>query len=93
MLGNLEAAIAMAQRLEVYRGGDGPRRPPKDPKSSKIRKGERGAGRGELVWGDRLGGPSREKIAAKEGQGRLGLRQKEGQAGRTKESTMPQLSW
>ena len=53
--GDLEAAIAMAQRLEVYRGGDGAKTSGKGPKGLKIRK--------RKMWrrsrGARLGGPSR----------------------------------
>ena len=36
--GDLEAAIAMAQRLEVYRGGDGPKTTTKGPKKFKNQK-------------------------------------------------------
>ena len=36
--GDLEAAIAMAQRLEVYRGGDGAKMTSKGPKKFKNRK-------------------------------------------------------
>ena len=70
----------------------GPRRQPKDPKSSKIRKREMWRRSRGARLGDRPGGPSHEKTAAIEGQGCLGLRWKEGQEGRTKESAMPQLS-
>ena len=53
--GDLEAAIAMAQRLEVYRRGDGAKTESKGPKKFKNRKRE--------MWrrsrGARLGGPSR----------------------------------
>ena len=38
MQGDLEAAIAMAQRLEVYRGGDGAKTPGKGPKKFKNQK-------------------------------------------------------
>ena len=36
--GDLEAAIAMAQRLEVYRGGDGAKTASKKPKKFKNQK-------------------------------------------------------
>ena len=36
--GDLEAAIAMAQRLEVYRGGDGAKAGEKEPKKFKKQK-------------------------------------------------------
>ena len=36
--GDLEAAIAMAQRLEVYRGGDGAKTTGKGPKKFKNQK-------------------------------------------------------
>ena len=53
--GDMEAAIAKAQRLEVYRGGDGAKTGSKGPKSSNKTKRE--------MWrrsrGARLGGPSR----------------------------------
>ena len=53
--GDLEAAIAMAQRLEVYCGGDGAKAGSKGPKKFKKIKRE--------MWhrsrGARLGGPSR----------------------------------
>ena len=71
----------------------GPRRQAKDPKSLKTEKGKCGTGRGELVCGDRPGCPGREKTAAKEGQGRLGLRWKEDQEGRTEDGALPQLWW
>ena len=83
MQGDLEVSIAMAQRLEVYRGGDGAKTTTKGPKKFKNQK------KGNVVQVE----GSREKIVAKEGQGRLGLRWKEGQEGRTKESAMPQLWW
>ena len=51
MQGDLEAAIAMAQRLEVYRGGDGAKTTGKDPKSLKPEKRECGVRQGKLVWG------------------------------------------
>ena len=38
--GDLEAAIAMAQRLEVYRGGDGAKTASKGPK--KFKKDKKG---------------------------------------------------
>ena len=38
VLGDLEAAIAMAQRLEVYRGGDGAKAGEKGPKKFKKQK-------------------------------------------------------
>ena len=38
MQGDLEAAIAMAQRLEVYRGGDGAKTTTKGPKKLKNQK-------------------------------------------------------
>ena len=38
MQGDLEAAIAMAQRLEVYRGGDGAKTTTKGPKKFKNQK-------------------------------------------------------
>ena len=67
--GDLEAAIAMAQRLEVYHSGDGAKTSGKRTQKVKIpEKGKCDAGRWELVWGDRPGGLGREK-AAKEGQG------------------------
>ena len=98
--GDLEVAIAMAQHLEVYHGGDGAKTrrvaktTTKGPKKfKKQKKGNVVQVEGSSSGGDRPGGPSREETAAKEGQGQLGLRQKEGQAGRTKESTMPQLWW
>ena len=57
--GDVEAAIAMAQRLEVYRGGDGAKAGGKGPKNYKSqKKGDVGAGRREFVWGDHPGGPS-----------------------------------
>ena len=94
MQGDLEAAIAIAQRLEVYRGGDGAKTTTKGPKKvQKSVKGKCGAGRGELIWGDRPSGLGCEETAAKEGQGRLGLRWKEAKEGRTKESPVPQLWW
>ena len=53
--GDMEAAITMAQRLEVYRGGDAAKTSGKAPQSLKTRKRE--------MWhrsrGARLGGPSR----------------------------------
>ena len=70
----------------------GPRRQEKDPKAKKPEKGKCGTCRGELVWGDRPGGPSREK-PAKEGQGWRRLRWKKDQEGRTEESVVPQLWW
>ena len=48
--GDLEAAIAMAQRLEVYCGGDGAKTMGKGPKKvQKPEKRECGVGRGEIV--------------------------------------------
>ena len=38
MQGDLEAAIAMAQRLEVYHGGDGAKAASKGPKKFKNQK-------------------------------------------------------
>ena len=95
MLGNLEAAIAMAQRLEVYHGGDGAKaiRGGKGSKKYKIKIRKR------VTWGTskgvRLGDcpncPSSQKIAAKERQRSLGLRWKKDQEGRTEACAMPQL--
>ena len=89
--GDLEDAIAMAQRLEVYCGGDGAKMASKDPKSSKIREREMWRRSRRARLGDRPGGPGREKTTAKGGQGWLGLRWKEDQEGRAKVSAMPQL--
>ena len=56
--GDMEAAIAMAQRLEVYRGGDGAKAGEKGTqKIQKAEKGDVGAGRREFVWGNRPHGP------------------------------------
>ena len=53
--GDLETAIAMAQRLEVYRGGDRAKTSGKGPKKFKNQK----KGNVAQVEGARLGGPSR----------------------------------
>ena len=89
--GDMEAAIAMAQRLEVYGVETGSRRLAKDPKSLKTRKREMWRRSRGARWRDRPGGPSHEETTAKEGQGRLGFRWKEAKEGRTKESPVPQL--
>ena len=51
--GDLEAAIAMAQRLEVYRGGDGAKTASKGPKKFKKDK----EGNVAQVEGSSSGGP------------------------------------
>ena len=57
--GDLEAAIAMAQRLEVYRGGDGAKAGEKEPKKfKKQKKGMSAQVEGSSSGGDRAGGPS-----------------------------------
>ena len=92
--GDLEAAIAMAQRLEVYCGGDGAKTSGKG--TQKVKKSEKGCdsvGRREFIWGNCPSGPSRQETAAEEGQGWLGLRWKKDQEGRTKKGSMPQLWW
>ena len=56
--GDLEAAIAMAQRLEVYRGEDGPEASEKEPKKFKNQeKGMSAQVEGSSSGGDRLSGP------------------------------------
>ena len=84
----------MAQHLEVYHVGDGAKTMGKGPKNFKNqKKGNVAQVEGSLSRGDRLGGLGREKIAAKEGQGRRGLKWKKDQEGRMKKFAMPQLWW
>ena len=88
MQGNLDAAIAMAQCLKVYRGGDGAKADGSGGKGSENRKkkekGECGTSRGELVLGDRPSDPCRQKAAKEgQGQGQLGIGFKKDQEGRT----------
>ena len=91
MQGDLEATIAMTQHLEVYRGGDGAKTSGKGPKKfTNQKKGNMAQVEGSSS-GDRPGDPSREKTAAKEGQGWHGLRWEEDKEERTKESAVPQL--
>ena len=55
--GDLEAAIAMAQRLEVYHGVDRAKASGKGPKKFKNqKKGMSVQVEGSSFWGDHLGG-------------------------------------
>ena len=70
MQGNLDAAIMMTQRLEVYHGGDGTKAGGKGFKNSKIKIKKR------VTWRRSKGaclGPGGDKTIVEKGQERLGL--------------------
>ena len=91
--GDLEAAIAMAQRLEVYRGGDGAKTSGKGPKKFKNQK----KGNVAQVEGSSSGGTIQVvqvvKKQPKKGKGGTGSGGKKTKRGGRKESAMPQLWW
>ena len=91
--GDLEAAIAMAQRLEVYRGGDGAKTSGKGPK--KFKKPEKG-NVAQVEGSSSRGTVQVVQVVRKQpkkGKGGVGLRWEKDQEGRTEESAVPQLWW
>ena len=82
VLGDLEAAIAMAQRLEVYRGGEGAKTASKGPKKFKNQK----KGNVAQVTGSSSGGTvqvvqAMKKQQPKKGKGGSGLGRKKAKRG------------
>ena len=94
--GDLQAAFAMAQHLEVYHGGDGAKASGKGPKKFQNQNQKKNVI--VQVEGSSSRGTAQvvqvvKKLQQKKGQGRFGKWWKEDQEGRLQAGSMPQLWW